>query len=105
MAGAIGVIGVVGCAATLSVGLVFAGSAGVFGQRLAGAADAAALGAADAASGAVIGVPCECAETVARSAGAELSRCEIDGLTATVTVSAVFAGLPATATARAGPPP
>jgi secretion/DNA translocation related TadE-like protein len=105
MAGAIAAIGAVGCAATLSLGLVLAGSAAVFGQRLAGAADAAALAAADAASGAVIGVPCEMAETVARSAGAELSRCEIDGLTATVTVSATFARLPAAATARAGPPP
>jgi len=105
MAGAIAAIGVVGCAATLSLGFVFAGSAGVFGQRLAGAADAAALAAADAASGAVIGVPCESAESVARSAGAVLSRCEIDGLTATVTVSAMFAGLPAAASARAGPPP
>jgi secretion/DNA translocation related TadE-like protein len=105
MTGAIAAIGVVGCAATLSFGLVLAGSAGVFGQRLAGAADAAALAAADAASGAVIGVPCESAEAVARSAGAELSECEIDGLTATVTVSAMFARLPAAATARAGPPP
>ena len=105
MAGAIAAIGVVGCAATLSVGLVFSGSAAVFGQRLAGAADAAALAAADAASGAVAGVPCESAEAVARSAAAELSGCEINGLTATVTVSAMFGGLPAAATARAGPPP
>jgi secretion/DNA translocation related TadE-like protein len=105
MAGAIAAIGAVGCAATLSLGLVFAGSAAVFGQRLAGAADAAALAAADAASGAVIGVPCESAEAVAQSAGAALTRCEIDGLTATVTVSAMFAGRPAAATARAGPPP
>ena len=105
MAGAIAAIGVVGCAATLSAGLVFSGSAAVFGQRLAGAADAAALAAADAASGAVAGVPCESAEAVARSAAAELPGCEIDGLTATVTVSAMFGGLPAVATARAGPPP
>jgi secretion/DNA translocation related TadE-like protein len=105
MAGAIAAIAVVGCAATLASGLVLAGSAAVFGQRLAGAADAAALAAADAASGAVIGVPCESAEAVARSAGAELSGCEVDGLTATVTLSAMFARVPATATARAGPPP
>jgi secretion/DNA translocation related TadE-like protein len=105
MAGSIAAIGVVGCAATLCLGLVLTASAAVFGQRLAGAADAAALAAADAASGAVIGVPCESADAVARSAGAELSTCEVDGLTATVTLSAKFTQLPATARARAGPPP
>jgi secretion/DNA translocation related TadE-like protein len=81
------------------------GSAAVLGQRLAGAADAAALAAADAASGAVPGIPCELAETLAAAASVELAACEIDGLTATVTLAAWFGALPATASARAGPPP
>jgi len=105
MAGSILATGLVGCAAALSVGLALPGSAAVFGQRLAGAADAAALAAADAASGAVSGIPCELAQAIAEAAHAELSGCDIDGLTATVTVSAMFGRMPATASARAGPPP
>ncbi len=105
MAGSIVTVGLVACAATLSVGLALAGSAAVFGQRLAGVADAAALAAADAASGAVNGIPCDVAETIAGAADTELVRCEIDGLIATVAVSALFGRLPATASARAGPPP
>ncbi len=105
MAGSLAAIGIVGCVATLCVGLAAAGSAAVLGQRLAGAADAGALAAADAASGAVVGVPCELAEVIAAASGAGLAACEIDGLTATVTVSARFGNLPATASARAGPPP
>jgi secretion/DNA translocation related TadE-like protein len=105
MTGSVLAVGLVACAATLSLGLAVAGSAAVFGQRLAGVADAAALAAADAASGAVSGFPCESAERIARTAGAEVSACEINVLTATVTVSALFGRLPATASARAGPPP
>lgn len=105
MAGAVGAFGILACAAALSAGLVATGSAAVFAQRLAGAADAAALAAADAASGAVSGIPCELAAAVAGASGAELTSCEIDGLTATVTVSAWFGRLPAAASARAGPPP
>ena len=43
MPGALGAVAVVGVAAALTVGLAAVGSAAVFGQRLAGAADAAAL--------------------------------------------------------------
>ena len=105
MAGTLVAVGVVGCAAALCAGFALVGSAAVFGQRIAGVADAAALAAADAASGAVAGVACELAQTIAASAQLQLSACEVDGLVATVTVTGSFARLPATATARAGPPP
>ena len=104
MAGSLAAAGLIGFAAALSIGFATVGSAAVLGQRLAGAADAAALAAADAASGAVAGVPCELAETLAAAAGAELAACEIDGLTATVTVAARLGSLPAAVSARAGPP-
>lgn len=98
-------IGVVACAAALTVSLVGIGAAAAFGQRLAGAADAAALAAADAASGAVAGIPCERAEQIAAVAGASVQACELDGLIATVTLGSEFLHLPASASARAGPPP
>jgi secretion/DNA translocation related TadE-like protein len=105
MTGAALSLGVVAVAASLTVGLATVGSAAVVGQRLAGAADAAALAAADAASGAVSGVPCERAAQIAEASNATLTGCELDGLLATVAVSARFIGLVATASARAGPPP
>ena len=104
MAGTILSAGVVVCTATLAVGFVTAGAAAAFSQRVAGVADAAALAAADAASGAVTGVPCARDAEVASASGAELTACELAGLVATVTVSAPFGRLPATASARAGPP-
>jgi secretion/DNA translocation related TadE-like protein len=105
MAGAVLTVGVVACAAVLSIGLVTAGAAAVLGQRVAGAADGAALAAADAASGAVGGQPCDRAAEVAAAVGAALTVCEVDGLIATVSVSAPFGAFTATASARAGPPP
>jgi len=104
MAGTTMMVGVVGCGAVLAVGLVTAGAAAVFGQRLAGAADAAALAAADAASGAVGGVPCQRAAQLAEAAGVSVEACDVDGLIATVTVSARFGLAWGTASARAGPP-
>ncbi|MFE1644332.1 helicase [Microbacterium sp. P01] len=105
MAGALLAVGVLACAATLAGGLVISGAGAVYGQKLAGAADAAALAAADAASGAVAGAPCDRAAEVAAASGAALERCEVDGLIATVSVAGSFARLPAAASARAGPPP
>jgi secretion/DNA translocation related TadE-like protein len=102
MPGTLAAVAVVGCCASLTLGFAAAGSAAVFGQRLAGAADAAALAAADAASGAVVGVPCELAEHVSAVFGAALTACEVDGLTATVSVSARFGPVTAAASARAG---
>lgn len=104
MAGTAVAVGLVGCAAALALGLATVASGAVFGQRLAGVADAAALAAADAASGAVAGVPCERAEQIAAASGAVVETCELDGLIATVSVTARFGQLPAVARARAGPP-
>lgn len=105
MAGATVSLGILACAATLVVGGCGVGAAAAFSQRLAGAADAAALAAADTASGAATGRPCERAAEIAATMGATLMRCDLDELVATVTVSAVFARVPASASARAGPPP
>ncbi|GAA5203233.1 helicase [Microbacterium jejuense] len=105
MAGSIAAVGVVAGAAILAVGLAAAGSASVVGQRLASSADAGALAAADAASGAVGGIPCERAAEVAATFGARVDACALDGLIATVTVAIRFGPVAAQATARAGPPP
>ena len=105
MPGAPLAVGIVACTAALAVGLAQVAGAAVFSQQLAGAADAAALAAADAASGAVTGGPCERAAEVAAASGTELATCDLDGLIATVSVSASFGPLAATAAARAGPPP
>ncbi len=105
MPGAMLAAGVVACAATLAVGFVTAGAAAAFGQHLAGVADAAALAAADAASGAVSGIPCDRAAEIVAAGRAVLHRCELDGLVATIVVGAEFARFPAVAAARAGPPP
>ncbi|WP_243073985.1 Rv3654c family TadE-like protein [Microbacterium sp. SS28] len=105
MAGTGLAVGIVAGCAALVLGLTTVSAAAVTGQRLAGAADAAALAAADAASGASRGVPCERAADVAQAGGASLAACDVDGLVATVTVSATFGALTASASARAGPPP
>jgi secretion/DNA translocation related TadE-like protein len=104
MPGTILSVGVVVCTATLTVSLVTAGAGAAFSQRVAGVADAAALAAADAASGVIEGEPCARAAEIAAVAGARLTSCELEGLVATVTVSAMFGRLPCTVSARAGPP-
>lgn len=104
MAGALLSVGLVSSAVALTAGFAIVAGAAVQGQRLAGAADAAALAAADAASGAVPGIPCELARTLAEdAAGLSLTACEVEGLVATVTVAVRFAGVVAAASARAGP--
>lgn len=105
MPGTILAAGIIGCTASIAVGLCAVAGAAVLGQRLAGAADAAALAAADAASGAATGAPCGRAEEIAATAGAVVSRCDLDGLVATITVSETYLGFAAGATARAGPAP
>ncbi|MFT4258530.1 helicase, partial [Microbacterium sp.] len=72
----------------------------------AGAADAAALAAADAATGAVMAAdePCALAARVAAASGAVLTGCELVGFVATVQVQAAYAGIAAVSRARAGPP-
>lgn len=104
MPGTLAAAGLVVSAAMLTGAFASVSAAAVFGQRLAGVADAAALAAADAASGAVTGVPCERAGELAQSAEVELTGCELEGLVATVSVSAPFGVLVAVARARAGPP-
>lgn len=104
MAGAVASVGVcvvvVGTAA--AAGLVL--GAVLHAQRLADTADAAALAAADTASGAVTGIPCEAAATVAAAAGASVRECVVDGLVATITVAGAYGGVPFDARSRAGPP-
>ncbi|MGF2950308.1 Rv3654c family TadE-like protein [Microbacterium alcoholitolerans] len=106
MAGTALAAGVLTVAATLSLGLAVVGGAAVTAQRTAGAADAAALAAADAVSGAVATEtdPCALAARVAAASDATLSHCRIDGLAATVEVKSAYAGLVAASRARAGPP-
>lgn len=98
-------IGVLAATTALASGLASVGAAAAWSQRLAGAADAAALAAADAASGAAVGEPCTRAAELAAASRTSLASCELEGLIATVTVSAAFGPLTATAAARAGPPP
>jgi len=104
VAGSVASLGIVACAAALTLGLAAASSAAAVSQRAAGAADAAALAAADAASGAVPGDPCALAAGAAARNGARLIDCGVDGLIATVSVSVPFARSGAEARARAGPP-
>ncbi|MBS0024376.1 Rv3654c family TadE-like protein [Microbacterium paraoxydans] len=106
MAGTVLAAGVLVVGATLAVGLVAVGGAAVTTQRTAAAADAAALAAADARSGAVptSQTPCALAAHVAQAGGARLVRCSLAGDVATVTVSAAYAGLAAVSRARAGQP-
>lgn len=73
-------------------------------QRVIAAADAGALAAADTALGIHPGVPCLVAAEVAGAHAVTLTACRVDGVVATVTASASFAGIPIEATARAGPP-
>jgi hypothetical protein len=104
MAGSPLAVGTVAVAATLVIGFAAAGAAAATSARVAAAADAAALAAADTASGRVVGVPCEHAASAVRSVGADLASCTLDGLIATVEVTAPFGAFTARALARAGPP-
>lgn len=104
MPGTAAAVGIVAGVAILAVALATVGAATVTGQRLASAADAGALAAADAASGAVAGIPCDRAAEVAETFGAGVEACDLDELIATVTVSIRLGPVTARATARAGPP-
>jgi secretion/DNA translocation related TadE-like protein len=72
-------------------------------QSVAAAADAAALAGADVASGLVPGYPCATAARVARSNGASIVSCTVDGLVVTVVVGRQIIGIPVLAIATAGP--
>lgn len=105
MAGSALAVGVLAVAAALGVGYAAVGAASARAAHVTGVADAAALAAADAASGAVSGVPCERAAEVAARGGAAVVSCAVEGLFATVEVAASVGLLSAHARARAGPPP
>ncbi len=98
-------VGIIGAMTALAVGLLSLLGVFVVSQRAANAADAAALAAADAMSGAVAGVPCRLAHSVAAHNGSRLVACDGDDAVASVTVVIESApGFAVTASARAGPP-
>ncbi|GHF14523.1 Rv3654c family TadE-like protein [Pseudolysinimonas yzui] len=90
--------------AVLTLAAVGVGAALAQRQRVIAAADAGALAAADTALGIHPGIPCEVAAQVVETSGAALVACELEGVVATITVSARVAGVLVTAEARAGPP-
>lgn len=89
--------------ALAAVAVVGAGGAQ---RRAASAADAAALAAADVAVGRVAGSgdPCATARLVAEANDAVLASCAVEDVVVTVTATVGYAGLSASASARAGPP-
>lgn len=90
--------------AALAVAVAGVGAALAQRQRVIAAADAGALAAADTALGIHPGVPCEEAAQVVDAHGATLVACDVEGVVATVSVSAMIAGVLVMAEARAGPP-
>jgi secretion/DNA translocation related TadE-like protein len=104
MPGALLVVGSILVTSTLTMGLAATGGAAVAARRAAGAADNAAIAAADTVSGALPGEPCARAGEGAEASVARLATCLTNDLDAIVTVEVSFAGLVATARARAGPP-
>jgi secretion/DNA translocation related TadE-like protein len=96
-------LGIVGAIVALTALVVPTASVFVLSQRAANAADAAALAAADAISGAVAGTPCPLARETAARNGAVLASCETGGPVASVTVTVATLGLEIRAAARAGP--
>lgn len=103
-AGAVLALAIVGATTVALLAVLALGAALVVRQRVIGAADAAALAAADGASGAVAGVPCGLAERVAEANRTVLGSCHLDGLVATVSVTATVGVIPFTARSTAGPP-
>jgi secretion/DNA translocation related TadE-like protein len=103
--GAVLALAIVGAAILVAVAVLGLGSALVLRQRTIGAADAAAVGAADGASGAIAVEPCRAAAQAAAANHATLVACRLDGLVATVEVSARFGVTVFTARSSAGPPP
>jgi secretion/DNA translocation related TadE-like protein len=97
-------LAVIGATMTLTAVVVPAFALLAVGQSVRNAADAAALAAADAATGAVAGVPCDLADAAAMLNGATVTECTLDGLIASVTVARVVGGFTIAARARAGPP-
>ena len=105
MPGTTAVTGIVAAAAVLASGLAMVGGAAARAPASAADASRCPTTAADAASGAIPGVPCDRAAEVAGTFGAAVEACDLDGLIATITVSAQLGPITAQAAARAGPPP
>jgi secretion/DNA translocation related TadE-like protein len=103
-AGGILALTVLALVAALALAVVGMGVALAARQRVVAAADAGALAAADTALGIHPGVPCRVAAEVVAAHDAVLSECTVEGVVATVTASASFAGIPIAVRARAGPP-
>jgi secretion/DNA translocation related TadE-like protein len=97
-------IAILGALVLLSSGVVTVTGAAVTKQRVSGAADAAALAAADAASGAHAGIPCREAERLAAANNAVIVDCSVEGAVVAVTATAHYLGFDVTIEARAGPP-
>ncbi|MGO4681047.1 helicase [Microbacterium sp. 2MCAF23] len=106
MAGSALAVGGIAVTAVLGLGAAMVGGAGATSQRMAAAADAAALAAADTLSGAIPAAddPCALAARVAQAHQAALRDCRIEGAVVIVHVAAAYAGFPAVAGSRAGPP-
>jgi len=108
-AGTVLMLGIALGAITLVVAAAMLSSAAVVGARAGTAANLAALAAADALRGLRSGDPCAVAAGVAERNQAEVAQCMPEAQTGTVsiTVHAVAPLLPwpASARARAGPPP
>ncbi|WP_157428746.1 Rv3654c family TadE-like protein [Agromyces salentinus] len=100
---AVGIVGALVLLTTLTLGAI---STYADVRRAAGAADASALAAADAASGAIIGTPCDVATRLAARNGGRLVSCAVDGAVSVVVVAVASAipGIEPVASARAGPP-
>lgn len=104
-AGGVLAVAIVGATVVATLGVLALSAALATSQRVISAADAAALAAADVVLGVVAGEPCALASEVARAHDAVLTACRIDGAEAHVTTEDVFAGIPISASARAGPAP
>lgn len=97
-------LGILGATVAVVLTLIPVTGAFVASQRVANAADAAALAAADVASGAVPGVACQLAAVAASLNGAVLGDCELNGAVAAVSASSRWWVFSLSAKARAGPP-
>ncbi|WP_348786735.1 Rv3654c family TadE-like protein [Leifsonia sp. NPDC080035] len=102
--GAVLAVAVIGATVSLTAGTLAVGGAVVAQRRASAAADLAVLAAADTAVGRVPGDPCAIVGAVAEANGARTESCDVEGVVVTVTVSVGYLGVPARASARAGPP-
>ncbi|MEJ3404910.1 Rv3654c family TadE-like protein [Rathayibacter sp. YIM 133350] len=104
-AGTVLAVAVIGTVATVAISMAAVLGVFVVRQRVAGAADAAALAAADVASGALPGASvCEAAAQVLAANGASLAECDVEGETVSVGAAIPWTTFLVAARSRAGPP-